>query len=197
MSHLDKLFFLNENVTEVAKNLLGKKLCSNFNGKLTSGIIVETEAYSGRNDKACHANNGKRTKRNEVMYGEGGLAYVYFCYGIHSMFNVVTNVKDTADAVLIRAIEPLEGIDVMIERRGTKGPERITSGPGNVCKALGIELIHNQEDLSGTTLWIEEGNLIQSDNIIARPRVGVDYAGEDALLLWRYYIRDNKWISKK
>ena len=154
MKRIDKEFFLNDNVTEVAANLLGMKLCTNFNGELTTGIIVETEAYSGRNDKACHANNGKRTRRNEVMYEEGGLAYVYFCYGIHSMFNIVTNIKDNADAVLIRAVEPVVGIDIMMERRGVKKPDRVSSGPGNVCKALGITLGHNKEDLRGDLMWI-------------------------------------------
>ncbi|MBC7391063.1 MAG: DNA-3-methyladenine glycosylase [Opitutaceae bacterium] len=197
MGKLGKEFYLNKSVTEVAVGLLGKRLCTNINGQLSIGKIVETEAYSGRNDKACHANNGRRTKRNEVMYAEGGLAYVYFCYGIHSMFNVVTNIIDQADAVLIRAVEPMVGIDIMMARRGVSKPNKVSSGPGNVCKALGIQLNHNQISLLDDEIWIEDGNLIAPEEVIAKPRVGVDYAGEDALLLWRYYIKENLWISKK
>ncbi len=197
MDKIGKEFYLNENVTQVAVDLLGKRLCTNIDGELTTGIIVETEAYSGRNDQACHANNGRRTRRNEVMYAAGGLAYVYFCYGIHYMFNVVTNIVGTADAVLIRAVEPLVGIDIMMARKRILKPDKISSGPGNVCKALGIHLSHNQSDLLGDRIWIEKGIEIEMEDVISRPRVGVDYAGEDALLLWRYYIKGNKWVSKK
>ena len=197
MEKLDKDFYLNDNVTDVALKLLGKVLCTEVNNIVTKGIIVETEAYSGRNDKACHANNGRRTRRNEVMYAEGGVAYVYFCYGIHTMFNVVTNIKNEADAVLIRAIEPIEGLEFMMERRGVIKPDRISSGPGNVSKALGMQLTHNQVNLLGTEIWIEEAIDIPLENIISKPRIGVAYAGEDALREWRYYVKDNKWISKK
>ena len=197
MEKLDKDFYLNDNVTDVALKLLGKVLCTEVNNIVTKGIIVETEAYSGRNDKACHANNGRRTRRNEVMYAEGGVAYVYFCYGIHTMFNVVTNIKNEADAVLIRAIEPIEGLEFMMERRGVIKPDRISSGPGNVSKALGMQLTHNQVNLLGNEIWIEEAIDIPLENIISKPRIGVAYAGEDALREWRYYVKDNKWISKK
>ena len=197
MGKLKKEFYLNKSVTEVAVSLLGKRLCTNVDGQLTVGKIVETEAYSGRNDKACHFNNGRRTKRNEVMYAEGGLAYVYFCYGIHNMFNVVTNIVDQADAVLIRAVEPIVGIDVMMARRGLSKPNKVSSGPGNVCKALGIRLGHNQASLLADEIWIEDGSLFENSDVIAKPRVGVDYAGDNALLLWRYYLKDNIWISKK
>ena len=131
------------------------------------------------------------------MYAEGGLAYVYFCYGIHNMFNVVTNIVDQADAVLIRAVEPCVGIDVMMARRGLNKPDKVSSGPGNVCKAFGIRLGHNQASLLADEIWIEDGGLFENSDVIAKPRVGVDYAGEDALLLWRYYLKDNIWISKK
>jgi len=172
----------------IAIDLIGKVLVTNIDGRLTSGIIIETEAYSGTNDKACHANNGKRTPRNEIMYHTGGHAYVYLCYGIHHLFNVVTNEAEKADAVLIRGILPFDGIEVMSERRPIKSPAR---GPGVVSQALGIRTHMNGENLNGEKIWIEDRNIrFSEENIIASPRIGVEFAGEDALRPWRFYVKE-------
>lgn len=196
MGKLSREFYEREDVVQIARKLIGKVLCTNMNGQLTSGIIVESEAYNGRTDKACHAYN-KRTPRTEVMYGTGGISYVYLCYGIHNLFNVVTNQKDFADAVLIRAIEPLEGVDIMEERRGiSKSKVTLTSGPGSMAKALGIDRRHDSMSLfEGNEIWIEDRGF-DGFNTEARKRVGVDYADEDALLPWRFVMKDNKWVSK-
>jgi len=194
---LDKSFYTREDVTLIARQLLGKILCTEIDGIFTSGMIVETEAYS-QSEKACHAFGGKRTIRTEIFYNDGGLSYVYLCYGIHYLFNVITNYHHTADAVLVRAIEPLEGVDHMLRRRGMdKIAHRIAAGPGSVCKALGIDKTQNGLDLTDREIWIEDrGITCRKSQIIASPRVGVDYAGEDAKLPWRYRIKDNPWVSK-
>lgn len=190
-------WFENENVVEVAKQLLGKQLCTNLDGYVTKGMIVETEAYSGNNDKACHANGQKMTKRNRVMFESGGLAYVYLCYGIHHLFNVVTNKKGSADAVLIRAIEPVEGIDAMMKRRNMHKAERqLTAGPGVLSQALGIDMKLYGQSLLGKKIWIEEGKIIPDNKIKAVRRIGIDYAEEDAMKPWRFYIKENEWVSK-
>jgi DNA-3-methyladenine glycosylase len=196
MQLLDNDFYLHGHVTEIAQRVLGKLLCTHVDGKRCMSRIVEVEAYEGRNDKACHANNGKRSKRNEMMYAQGGVAYVYLCYGIHAMFNIVTNAEGMADAVLVRAVEPLEGLHWMQERK-TGTAERIAAGPGNVCKALGIDLIHNGASLSDDTIWLAEAAHVSPNQIVATTRVGVDYAGEDALRPWRYYIKGHPSVSKK
>jgi DNA-3-methyladenine glycosylase len=194
---LDKGFYTREDVTTIARELLGKVLCTNIDGTYTSGIIVETEAYSQR-EKACHAFGGKKTTRTEIFYNDRGLSYVYLCYGIHYLFNVITNWRHTADAVLIRAIEPLDGIEHMLQRRGMdKIAPRIAAGPGSVTKAMGIDKTHNGMDLTDKEIWIEDrGITYKKSQIIASPRVGVDYAGEDAKLPWRYRVKDNPWVSK-
>jgi DNA-3-methyladenine glycosylase len=193
---LDKSFYTRNNVTLIARQLLGKVLCTKIDGVLTSGIIVETEAYS-QTERACHAYGGKRTARTEIFYNDGGLSYVYLCYGIHYLFNVITNTASRADAVLIRAIEPVDGIEEMLARRGMdKIAHRIAAGPGSVCKALGIDKSHYGLDLMQSHIWIEErGISYKKSQITASPRVGVDYAGIDALLPWRYRVRDNPWVS--
>jgi DNA-3-methyladenine glycosylase len=194
---LSKEFYIRDDVTLIARELLGKVLCTNIDGVMTAGIIVETEAYS-QSEKACHAYGGKRTARTSTFYNDGGIAYVYLCYGIHYLFNVVTNTADVADAVLIRAIELLDGISVMLERRSMDAiAPRIAAGLGSVSKAMGINKEHNCVRMSSTELWIEDRGLRYSkDEVIASPRVGVDYAGDDALLPWRYRVRGNKWVSK-
>lgn len=196
---LPESFYQRENVVLIAKELLGKTIHSMFNGELTSAKITEVEAYSGLNDKACHANNGIRTKRTEVMYAEGGHAYVYLCYGIHHLFNIVTNAKNRADAVLIRAVEPLEGVDIMLERRRKERLDKtLTSGPGTLSEALGIKTkTHFGKWLLDNDIWLEDSRNLSSDEIITSTRIGVDYAEEDALKSWRFYIKDNQWISKK
>lgn len=190
-------YFQNSDTIALSRDLLGKFLVSSVDGKITSGIIVETEAYLGAHDKACHAYGKRRTKRTEVMYLPGGHWYVYLCYGIHSLLNVVTHEKDEPHAILIRAIEPVEGIDIMLNRRSMEKVEyRLTSGPGSVSVAMGITTTLTGEPL-GKTAWIEDRNFyLPSPKIIASPRVGVDYAQEDALLPYRFQIKDNKWITK-
>jgi DNA-3-methyladenine glycosylase len=194
---ISKEFYLGQDVVKISRELLGKVLCTKFNGTVTSGIIVETEAYAGITDRASHAYGGRRTKRTEVMYSEGGTAYVYLCYGIHHLFNIVTNKKDVPHAVLIRAVKPLEGIPRMLKRRKLslelplkdKAFEKISGGPGTVSQALGISTSHTGEKLSGTKIWIEDRDIkVSGKEIISGPRIGVEYAKEDALLPYRFRI---------
>lgn len=182
-------FYASPDVVKASQMLLGKVLCSNIGSRFTAGIITETEAYCGRNDKACHANNGLRTARTEVMYGRPGRAYIYLCYGIHHLLNVVTNREGMADAVLIRAIHPVDGIEVMLERRKSRTRENLTNGPGKLSQALGITTSLNAVSLSEPPLWIEDREIsIHSGKIQHSKRIGVDYAGEDANRLWRFFI---------
>lgn len=195
MSVLPDSFYNRSNVTQVARQLLGKKLITNVLGKKSGGIIVETEAYSFR-ERGCHAYGNRMTNRNKVMFESGGVAYVYLCYGIHHLFNVVTNKQGVADAVLVRAVEPVEGEEWMLNRMKTKSMKRITSGPGKLTKALGIDRTFDGKYLNSTEVWIEEGASVSPRSIIASARIGIDYAGEDALLPWRFSIKDNGWVSK-
>jgi DNA-3-methyladenine glycosylase len=196
---LSRSFYERPDVTLIALELLGKQLFSNIDHILCSGIITEVEAYSEVNDKACHAHNGKRTARTEVMFGPGGHAYIYLCYGIHHMLNVVCNAPERADAILIRAIEPKEGLTHMKERRGKSTiDKRLTSGPGALGQALGLHFqYHNGLDLTADQIWIEDAPNLSQDEIVVTTRVGIDYAEEDALKPWRYYMKNSKWISKK
>lgn len=191
-------YYLHQDVLFLAKDLLGKVLFTQIEGQITAGIIVETEAYFGEIDKASHAYGGRRTNRTEIMYSKGGVSYVYLCYGIHHLFNIVTSVKNEPHAVLIRAIEPLIGTEIMESRRNmpiTKSA--ITSGPGSAAKALGIDKTFNQKDLGGEEIWLEDHGIRYTENdIAATPRVGVAYAQEDAFLPWRFFIKDNKYVSK-
>lgn len=199
MRKLEKSFYERNNVLKIAKELLGKILVTKWEGIVTSGRIVECEAYNGVIDKASHASGGRRTARNEIMYGNGGFSYVYLCYGIHHLFNVVTNLKDTPHAILIRALEPLEGIDEMLSRTGKKKLDyTLTRGPGNVSKALGIYTKHNGIILSHEKLYIaDDGKKYKRNEIIASPRIGVDYAGEDANLPYRFYVKGSLYVSGK
>lgn len=185
---LPQEFYLNPNVLELAKSLLGKVLCTNINGVLTSGIITETEAYNGEVDKASHTYGGRRTARTETMYCTGGVAYVYLCYGIHHLFNVVSNVAGNSEAVLIRAIKPLDGLETQQKRRNLKKLDKNSFiGPGKVSKALGIDKTMDGESLLESTIWIEDRDYKPlSEKIITGPRVGIDYAEEDALLPYRF-----------
>ena len=190
-------WYSSADVVSVARQLLGKVLCTRIDGVVTKGIITETEAYSGDNDKACHANGQRMTKRNQVMFETGGRTYVYLCYGIHHLFNVVTNVEGKADAVLIRAIEPVEGLDEMLKRRNMqKSEKRLTAGPGVMSKALGITTDYYGTLLDSSTIWIEDKAAIDPDLIVSTTRIGVEYAEEDALKPWRFYIKENKWVSR-
>jgi DNA-3-methyladenine glycosylase len=195
MSKLAINFYTGNNVVKIARHLLGKRLMSRINGVVTGGTIVETEAYSFH-ERGCHAYQNRMTQRNKVMFETGGIAYVYLCYGIHHLFNVVTNRSGVAEAVLIRALEPVWGIDIMQQRMEVRSVNRITSGPGKLTKALGIDRAHNGIALVGEEIWIENGKGVSSRRIIASPRIGVDYAGADALLPWRFTIRNNPWVSR-
>ena len=191
-------FYERDDVVKISRELIGKVLCTRVDGVLTSGLIVETEAYNGRTDRACHAYPDVRTPRTETIYGPPGRAYVYLCYGIHHLFNVVTNKDGLADAILVRALEPLEGKKEMVERRGKEKIQPvITNGPGKLSQALGITTAKNETDLRGDEIWIEDREFTFTDkDIKASSRIGVEYAGEDATLPWRFTIKDSKWVSK-
>ena len=195
---LGKDFYTSNQVVDISRALIGKYLFSRINGELTGGIIVETEAYEGVIDKASHAYGNRLTERTQVMYEQGGRAYVYLCYGIHHLFNVVTNVKGIPHAVLIRAIEPVEGLNIMLERRGKEKIDySLTSGPGTLSKALGITSSLSGTSLTGSSLWIEDrGVRVPHHQVIASPRVGVAYAAEHALLRYRFRLKDSLWTSK-
>ena len=184
MQKLNSDFYNRKDVVKIAKELIGKILVTHFGETLTSGRIVETEAYAGPIDKASHAYNNRRTNRTEVMYAPGGVAYVYLCYGIHYLFNVVTNVTDVPHAVLIRALEPVAGVEAMLQRTGKKVADyTLTKGPGNVSKALGLHTRHTGMSLLSDELYIAADDFTpRKKDIIATPRIGVDYAGEDAKL---------------
>ncbi len=197
---LGPLFYQRTDVVELSKELLGKILVTRFDGLTTAGMIVETEAYRAPDDKACHAHLNRYTERTKVMFEAGGVAYVYLCYGIHHLFNVVTGQKGMAHAILIRGIEPVEGIDQMLERRGFEQLKpQLTAGPGVMSKALGIH-----KSMTGSSLvdpeskmYIEDRGIpISPQEIIASPRVGIDYAEECADWPWRFRIRNNRWTSK-
>lgn len=195
-SKLPESFYERTHVVAVARDLLGKSLYTRVDEVITGGTIVETEAYSWK-ERGCHAYGGKKTGRNAVMFGPGGYAYVYLCYGIHCLFNVVTNTTGLADAVLIRALEPHTGLDIMQARRGALIDSRhLTSGPGKLTRALAIDRQWNGLSLMGDRLWIaDEGKRLQRSAIVAAPRIGIDYAGDDAALPWRFYVKGNAWVS--
>lgn len=190
-------FYTRKDVVKIAKELLGKILVTNWEGIVTSGRIVETEAYAGVIDKASHASGGRRTARTEVMYSEGGYAYVYLCYGIHHLFNIVTNSKEIPHAVLIRGLEPVEGVEEMLLRTNKKKFDHtLTRGPGNVSKALGILTRHTGMSLLDDRIFIADDQKKYSKKEIGiSPRIGVDYAGKDALLPYRFYVRGNPFVS--
>ena len=199
MKKLSLDFYRRENVLQIAEELMGKLLITNKDGILTSGRIVECEAYAGTPDKASHAFGGRRTNRNEIMYGEGGTAYVYLCYGIHHLFNVVTHAKDTPHAILVRSLEPVKGMKDMLIRTGkSKVDNTLTRGPGNVSRALGIFTKDNGTLLTGKNIYLaDDGFVYAKKEIFTSPRIGVDYAGKDALLPYRFYIKGNPFVSGK
>lgn len=199
MKKLSLKFYKRKDVVAIAKELLGKVVVTNIDEKITSGRIVETEAYVAHVDKASHAFGGKRTVRNEHMYAAAGTAYVYICYGMHQMLNVVTNDKDVPDAILIRAVEPLQGIDTMLQRTGKpKLDFTLTKGPGNVGKALGIFKHHSGLHFLDDEIYIaDDGFKLKENEIGISGRIGVASAGQDALLPYRFYLRGNKFVSAK
>ena len=197
MKKLTNDFYRGSDVVKIAKKLLGKILVTTLHGNFTCGRIVETEAYAGITDKASHSFGGRRTQRNEHMYNEGGVSYVYICYGIHSMFNVVTNKTNSPDAVLIRALDPVEGIDYMLQRTGKKQLDNtLTKGPGNLCRAMGIAKTHSGIYLNSNEIFIaDDGFSFTDEDIAASKRIGIDSAGMDALLPYRFYVRGNQFVS--
>lgn len=198
MPKLPYSFYQQEDVIDLAKQLLGKQLFTLIDGELTGGTIVETEAYNGVIDKASHSYGGRFTPRTSTMYEAGGVAYVYLCYGIHHLFNVVTGIKGNPQAVLIRGLAPIVGIETMLKRRKMLSlASRITAGPGALSQALGIDKKLNTKDLLGDEIWIEDNKITyKQDQVVASPRVGVAYAEDHALLPYRFYIKGNKFVSK-
>jgi len=197
MKKIPLSFYRRKDVVLIAKELVGKILVTNFDGVITSGRIVETEAYVAHTDKASHSFGGKRTARNEHMYADAGTAYVYICYGMHQMMNIVTNEKNIPDAVLIRAVEPIEGINIMLKRTGKKLLDKtLTRGPGNVGKALGIFKQHSGNHLFGNEIYLMDDHFkIDPEQIGTSARIGVESAGADALRPYRFYLRGNKYVS--
>lgn len=176
--------------------LLGAYLCSNVDGKFCVGKITELEVYIGAEDKACHAYLNKKTQRNAPMFEAGGCAYVFFVYGMYNQFNVVVSPQGVANAILIRSLEPVVGIDFMKERRKCEKIANLTTGPGKLCQALGIKREHNYTDLCGSgVLWLSRR--VDNPKYVALPRVGIDYAEEYKDVPWRFLIDNNKFISKK
>lgn len=189
---LSRTFYLREDVTAIARDLLGKALCAHIGGQTAKILITETEAYAGIGDKASHAYGGRRTDRTEPMFGSGGSAYVYLCYGIHHLFNVVTNEEGIPHAVLIRAGRPLDGVDLMLQRRGkTQVDKAFLAGPGSVAKALGITTALTGTSLVDGDIWLEDRRMdVDADDILVGPRVGIDYAEEDAARPYRF-----RWVG--
>jgi DNA-3-methyladenine glycosylase len=198
MEKLSREFYTRDNTLQVAQDLLGKTLVvPSINGERVSARIVETEAYLGIEDKAAHSYGNRRTKRTETMFAVGGTVYVFFIYGMYFQFNVVAGEIGVPHAVLIRAVEPIEGVELMRERRGEMKDANLTSGPGKLCIALGIDKSFNNEDLLGSRIWLESGAEIASEQIAVGKRIGIDYAEEYAEKPWRFWLKDNRFVSRK
>ena len=193
-SPLPRAFYARSAV-HVARELLGCILCRRRDGEVVTGRIVETEAYVGAEDQACHARHG-RTARNEVMFGPPGYAYVYFVYGVHDMLNVVCQPPGRPEAVLLRALEPVRGVERLRERRGVQRLTALLSGPGKLCQAFSVTRRDNGTDLLGPDLWIARGALAPGEGIAQSARIGVDYAGDDASRPWRFYVLGNPHVSR-
>jgi DNA-3-methyladenine glycosylase len=194
---LTRDFYTRSNVLTVARELLGKLLVvPDSSGKRVSGMIVETEAYRGPEDRASHAYGGRRTKRTETMYQRGGIAYVYFVYGMYNQFNVVTSDDDVPHAILVRAVEPIEGLEVMRQRRQLQTDRNLTNGPGKLCIALGIDRALDRADLRGDRVWLEDFRRITGSTIKRGRRIGIAYAEEWIDKPWRFWIRENAWVSR-
>ena len=191
-------FYQRDDAVLVARELLGKHVYTNIDGQLTGGLIVETEAYQGPEDRGSHAYNNRRTPRNETMFSAGGVVYMYICYGIHDMLNIVTGTEGSSHAVLIRAVEPRIGVDIMRERRNVFNEDaRLCRGPGALAKALGLVKSHNGISLLDDKIWIEDkGVTIEENDIIASARVGMNFDGPYKTIPWRFYVRGNKNVSR-
>ena len=207
MKKLPRKFYTRDDTLQIARELLGKILVvPTADGKRVSGMIVETEAYLGIEDKAAHSYNNRRTQRTETMFAVGGTVYIFFIYGMYFQFNVVAGRADVPHAILIRAVEPVEGIEIMRERRSfrrgkisaSKMPDRnLTSGPGKLCIALGIDREFNNADLLGEQVWLEKGRTFYGAEIAEGKRIGIDYAEEYAEKPWRFWVKDNAFVSRK
>jgi len=196
---LERSFYQQEVMT-VARELLGKILLHESAEGVTSGIIVETEAYMGPGDQAAHSSGGRRTARNEVMYGPKGYVYVYFIYGLYWCFNLTAGaVPGKPEAVLLRAIEPVAGENIMEKRRGLTGGKiaNLTNGPSRLCMAMNISKLQNKADLTAPPLYINDAPPVPKEEIVETTRVGVDYAGEWKNKPWRFYVKGNRFVSVK
>jgi DNA-3-methyladenine glycosylase len=182
----------------ISRELLGKTLYTSIAGELTAGVIVETEAYAGPDDRGSHAFNNRRTPRNEMMYAQGGVVYMYICYGIHDMLNIVTGPEGTSHAILIRAVEPTEGIGIMRSRRNVYNADhRLCQGPGALGQAFGLNKTFNGKSLTGDEIWIEDqGTQLNQDDIATSGRVGMNFEGPYKSIPWRFYVRGNSFVSK-
>lgn len=195
---LPRKFYLRSDTLQIARELLGKLLVvENENGERISGMIVETEAYLGAIDKAAHSYNNRRTKRTETMFAVGGTVYIFFIYGMYYQFNVVVGKVGSPQAILVRAVEPVEGIETMRERRGQMKDKNLTSGPGKLCIALGIDKSYNNLDLLGEKIWLEDFKTFADAEVLSGKRIGIDYAEEFAEKPWRFWVKDNPFVSKK
>ena len=207
MKKLAREFYTREDTLQIARELLGKILVVPAeNGERVSAMIVETEAYLGAIDKAAHSYNNRRTKRTETMFAIGGTVYIFFIYGMYFQFNIVVGEKDVPHAILIRGVEPVENIEMMRERRNVKKgvisnakmPDKnLTSGPGKLCIALGINKTYNNKDLLGNRVWLEEGKIFSDEEIESGKRIGIDYAEEFAEKPWRFWVKENQFVSRK
>ncbi|MEJ7780430.1 MAG: DNA-3-methyladenine glycosylase [Daejeonella sp.] len=198
MNKLPADFYQQNDVIAIARELLGKHVYSQVGGEITGGIIVETEAYRGPDDRGSHAYNNKRTPRNEIMYQAGGVAYMYICYGIHDMLNLVTGSEGMSHAVLIRAVEPQTGLNTMRERRNIFDQDRrLCQGPGALAKALGLTKLHNGYDLQGNVIWLEDRRVSYTDRkVIASARIGMNFDGPYKTMPWRFYVKGNQFVSR-
>ena len=198
MKKLSRKFYLSTDTLQIARDLIGKILVvPTADGRRVSGMVVETEAYLGAIDKAAHSYKNRRTKRTETMFSIGGTVYIFFVYGMYFQFNVVVGEKDSPHAILIRAIEPIDGVEVMRERRGAMKDKNLTSGPGKLCIALGVDKTFNGADLLGDKVWLEDFKTFSDEEISIGKRVGIDYAEEFAEKPWRFWVTDNLFVSVK
>lgn len=199
MKKISREFYLRDDTLQIAKDLLGKLLVvRGEKGERISGMIVEVEAYLGEIDKAAHSYNGRRTPRNDITYGIGGKVYVFFIYGMYFQLNVVCGQENSPHVCLIRAVEPVENVEIMRLRRGKMKDKNLTSGPGKLCIALGIDKNLNGEDLLGDKIWLEDYKKFSTDDEIAcGKRIGIDYAEEFAEKPWRFWLKDNEFVSRK
>ncbi|OAQ38223.1 3-methyladenine DNA glycosylase [Pedobacter psychrophilus] len=191
-------FYDSDDTLKMAKDLIGHFLYTNLDGNITGGMIVETEAYMGVTDSSCHTFNNRKTNRNATMYCQGGVIYMYVCYGIHDMLNIVTGSEGDSQVILIRAIEPLTGIEIMKERRGDVPLKRLTKGPGSLAKALGLKRIHDGISLTEDKVWIEDqGFKVEPENIIETARIGLGCPEPYFSIPWRFFLKGNVFVSGK